>query len=897
MMPRKKNRKLVVIDGNSLINRAYYAIQRPMMTKEGLYTHAVYGFLNILQKIRKDYEPGYLAVAFDRKAPTFRHLEFADYKAGRKKMPPELAMQVPVLKEVLEAMRVRILEIDGFEADDIIGTVARRAEEEGFEPLIITGDKDALQLASRITKVIITKKGISEFEEYDYDAIVEKYGFSPELFVDFKGLMGDPSDNIPGVPEVGEKTAQKLILEYGSIQNLINNTEHIANPKLREKIEENVQLALMSRRLAEINKEVPIDIQLEDYIEEEPDYSKLIELYKKLEFNSFLKKLQIPEQDRDEGHGSLEKEKLPLITIINSRADFKTIENYFKTVDTAALKVFSDNNHKDIPTLTGVTLSTEEKCFYIDLSAEGLLEDLKSLISATKLRFVGHYIQEDYYALISNGLNNWEPKTAFDTAVAQYLLQPGRSSYDLNALTLEYFHRELEGPETGAGGEQLDFLEQKQVDYSEYGARWCAAVLLIRPLQYERLEKEGLLPVFEEIELPLISVLAHMEAQGFAVDREELLNAGERLREQISAVTSRIYSLAGQEFNINSPKQLGEILFDKLRLPAGKKTKTGYSTNAETLERLKDEHEIVAQILEYRMLSKLNGTYVEGMLPMVHADGKIHAHFQQTVAATGRISCTEPNLQNIPIKQELGRQLRKAFVPESDDWILVGADYSQIELRVLAHLSEDPTLIDSFRKGTDIHKTTAAKVFGVPESEVTPLQRTNAKAVNFGVIYGMSSFGLASELNISRKMAEKYIDEYFNKYSKVKAFMDRQIDECKKNGYVTTIMNRKRPIPEIHARNYIQRQAGERLAMNSPIQGSAADIIKIAMIKCHKQLLAEGLKSRLILQVHDELIIQTHRDELERVKTILKENMENAIQLKVPLSVELNTGENWYELK
>jgi DNA polymerase-1 len=422
-------------------------------------------------------------------------------------------------------------------------------------------------------------------------------------------------------------------------------------------------------------------------------------------------------------------------------------------------------------------------------------------------------------------------------------------------------------------------------------------VLLLRPLQYERLEKEGLLPVFEEIELPLISVLAHMEAQGFAVDREELLNAGERLREQISAVTSRIFSLAGQEFNINSPKQLGEILFDKLRLPAGKKTKTGYSTNAETLERLKDEHEIVAQILEYRMLSKLNGTYVEGMLPMIHADGKIHAHFQQTVAATGRISCTEPNLQNIPIKQELGRQLRKAFVPESDEWILVGADYSQIELRVLAHLSEDPTLIDSFRKGTDIHKTTAAKVFGVPESEVTTLQRTNAKAVNFGVIYGMSSFGLASELNISRKMAEKYIDEYFNKYLKVKAFMDRQIEECKKNGYVTTIMNRKRPIPEIHARNFIQRQAGERLAMNSPIQGSAADIIKIAMIKCHKQLLAEGLKSRLILQVHDELIIQTHRDELERVKTILKENMENAIELKVPLSVELNTGENWYELK
>ncbi len=867
-----------------------------MMTKEGLYTHAVYGFLNILQKIRKDYEPGYLVVAFDRKAPTFRHLEFADYKAGRKKMPPELAMQVPVLKEVLDCMRIRILEIDGFEADDIIGTVAKRAEEQGYEPLIITGDKDALQLATHITRVIITKKGISEFEEYDHDAIVEKYGFTPEQFIDFKGLMGDPSDNIPGLPGVGEKTAQKLILEYGSVANLVNNPERISNAKLREKIEENAQLALMSRRLAEINTEVPIDIRIEDYIEEEPEYSRLIEIYKKLEFNSFLKKLQISEHD-GEANQSMTEEKLPPVTIINSIQGFETLKSYFKPGDMAALKVFSDKNHKDIPSLTGVTLSTEEHCFYVDLSVEGLLEDLKSMISATKLRYLGHSIQEDYYVLISNGLDNWEPETAFDTAIAQYLLQPGRSSYDLNALTLEYFHRELAGPETDINEEQLGFLEQKQIDYAGYGARWCAALFMLRTLQHEKLEAEGLLPVFEEIELPLISVLAHMEAQGFAVDREELLEAGRRLTEQISAITASIYSLAGQEFNINSPKQLGEILFEKLGLPSGKKTKTGYSTNAETLERLKDEHEIVAHILEYRMLSKLNGTYVEGLLPMIHADGKIHAHFQQTVAATGRISCTEPNLQNIPIKQEVGRQLRKAFVPESEEWILVGADYSQIELRVLAHLSEDPTLIESFREGADIHRTTAAKVFGVPESQVTPLQRSNAKAVNFGVIYGMSGFGLATELNISRKMAEKYIEEYFNKYEKVKAFMDRQIEECKKNGYVTTIMNRKRPIPEIHASHFVQRQAGERLAMNSPIQGSAADIIKIAMIKCHKQLLAEGLKSRLILQVHDELIIQTHREELDRVKTILQENMENAIELQVPLSVDLNIGENWYELK
>lgn len=896
---KEMNRRLIVIDGNSLINRAYYAIQRPMITKEGLYTQAVYGFLNILQKIRKDYEPGYMVVAFDRKAPTFRHLEFEGYKAGRKKMPPELAMQLPVLKELLDALNIRILEIDGFEADDIIGTVARIAEEQEYEPLIITGDKDALQLATHITKVIITKKGISEFEVYDYDAMMDKYGFTPEQFIDFKGLMGDSSDNIPGLPGVGEKTAQKLVLEYGSVANLISNTDQITNAKLREKVEENAQLAIMSRRLAEINTQVPIEVNLEDYVEEEPEYEKLIELYKKLEFNSFLKKLQIPEgsdqhrSDRD----SAEIKILP-ITIIKSTQDFKVLKKDLGDGDLVALKVFSDNNHKGAPILTGAALSTEQKCFYIDLSAQDLQKELKSLIIETKLRYVGHYIQEDYYALLSSGLENWEPETAFDTAIAQYLLQPGKRSYDLNALTLEYFYQELEGPETSnTQEEQLGFLEKPQIDYPGYGARWCAALFSLHPVLHDRLNSEGLLPVFEEIELPLISSLAHMEVQGFAVDRNELLRAGQTLTGQIAEISSKIYSMAGEEFNINSPRQLGEILFDKLGLPSGKKNKTGYSTNAEILERLRGDHEIVDQILEYRTLSKLNSTYVEGLLPMLHADGKIHAHFQQTIAATGRISCTEPNLQNIPIKQEVGRRLRKAFIPESDEYILVGADYSQIELRVLAHLSEDPTLIGAFRQGADIHRTTAAKVFGVPESEVTSIQRSNAKAVNFGVIYGMSSFGLATELNISRKMAEIYIEEYFKKYANVKAFMDRQVEECRKNGYVTTIMNRKRPIPEIKASNYIQRQAGERLAMNSPIQGSAADIIKIAMARCHKQLLAEGLKSRLILQVHDELIIQAHREELERVKVILRENMENALELKVPLCVDLNTGENWYELK
>lgn len=894
-----KNRRLVVIDGNSIINRAYYAIQKPMITKDGLYTQGVYGFLNILQRIRKDYEPGYLVVAFDRKAPTFRHKEYADYKAGRKKMPLELSMQLPLLKDILEAMRIRVLEIDGFEADDIIGTVARKAEEENFEPLIITGDKDALQLATQVTKVIITRKGISEFEVFDYDAMLERYGFSPEQFIDLKGLMGDPSDNIPGIPGVGEKTAQKLILEYGSVENLIRNTDKIENAKLKQKVEENAQLALMSRRLAEINTNVPIDISPEDYIEEDPEYGKLIELYKKLEFNSFLKKLEIPEETKKTSLAAeTEKEELPQPIVIDNIQRFEVLEKNLVPGELVAIKVFSDKNHKAKPYMTGVSLSAGGRYFYVDCTVEAIRNRLKSMISATKLRYLGHNLKDDYYVLLSQDLMNWEPETAYDTAVAQYLLQPGRSSYDFATLVLEYFHQDIAAHDTHeTNEEQLDFLEQKQTDYPGLGAGWCSALFKLRSLQLKNLEKEGLLPVFEQIEMPLVGTLAHMETQGISVDRDELIKAGLSLTERIKTISTQIYSKAGREFNINSPKQLAEVLFDELGLQAGKKTKTGYSTNAEILERLRGEHEIVELILEYRTLSKLNGTYVEGLLPMIHADGKIHAHFQQTVAATGRISCTEPNLQNIPIKQEIGRQLRKAFIPESKDCILVGADYSQIELRILAHLSEDPALITAFHKGADIHRATAARVFGVAESEVTPIQRSNAKAVNFGVIYGMSSFGLSSELNITKKKAELYIEEYFRKHAKVKEFMDQKVAECRKNGYVTTIMNRKRPIPEINASNYIQRQAGERLAMNSPIQGSAADIIKMAMIRCHKQLLDEGLKSRLILQVHDELIIQARLEEIERVKVILKDNMESAIKLKVPLSVEVTVGENWYLLK
>jgi len=863
--------RLVVIDGNSLINRAYFAIQHPMITKEGLYTQGVYGFLNMMQKIIADHDPGYLAVAFDKKGPTFRHKEYVDYKAGRKGMPPELAMQMPLLKEVLTAMKISILEMDGYEADDIIGTLVKRGENEGLEPLVVTGDKDALQLASDRTRVLITKKGISEFDMYDREAFTAAYGFPPEQFVDFKALMGDPSDNIPGIPGVGEKTAMNLIKEFGTVERLLESASSITNIKLRAKIEENHVIARMSRRLAEIDTNVPIETDFDQFIIEEPDVKTLAELYRKLEFNRFLKELHVAEWTPSE-------------TIsLKDRKEIKLLADRMDREKPLTIKVFSDENHLDRPTISGISISHNGQGYHIAPITEDTLAALEELLLEKRPRIYGHELTTDYYALLANGVERWQPDTGFDCAVAQYLLQPDRSRYDLASLAQEYLQRDI-----GAT------LMQGE---AEQGASWCETVVQLSSLFLPILEAEGLLPIFQNVELPLVFMLASMEVQGFSVDREELVAAGALLGSKLEELTKQIYHLAGGPFSILSPKQLGEVLFNQLQLPSGKKTKTGFSTNAEILEKLRGEHEIVDLILEYRTLSKLKSTYVEGLLPMINRDGKIHAHFRQTVAATGRISCTEPNLQNIPIKQEEGRKLRKAFIPSDSDHLLVGADYSQIELRILAHMSKDPLLIEAFQRNDDIHRATASKVFGVPEDEVTLLQRNNAKAVNFGVIYGMSGFGLSAELGISRKEAEAYIAAYFEKYRKVKEFLDDQIRLCREQGFVTTVLGRKRPIREITASNPMARQAAERLAMNSPIQGSAADIIKLAMIHCHRRLRDEGLSSRLILQVHDELIIETKVSELEQVKQLLKETMEQAYPLLVGLLVEVNTGNNWYELK
>lgn len=885
------DKTIVIIDGNSLINRAYYAMQKPMITRDGIYTQGIFGFLNMLAKIQKDYEPGYITVAFDLKAPTFRHLEYKEYKAGRKKMPPELAMQMPVLKDILRAMNIKIMEMEGFEADDIIGTVAGAAEAYGLEPLIITGDKDALQLATDKTRVLITRRGITQFEIYDMQAMIDKYGFTPDQFIDLKGLMGDASDNIPGLPGVGEKTAQKLILQFGSVENLIANTEQISGVKLREKVEDNAHLAIMSKRLATINKHVPVELNFDECLVKEPEYDRLIELYTKLEFNRFLKNLNRPGEQDDEEEAPINLEHV-CKTVLRSPEDVKAAEFSGDFI----MKVLGDHNHAAVPEVYGIGILTADSYRYIDCRSKETLKAFVSRLNEKKPGFTGHDLKEDYYMLMAWGLE--ECNSCFDTAVGQYVLESGRSNYDLKTLAYEYFRNSLENEKdfcTDNG--QTDLFSDSAERFSNYALQWCAVVQELVPILKGKLKDNELETVFYQVELPLVEVMAAMEHDGVTVDKKELTHLGQIITGQVDMITQKIYELAGETFNINSPAQLGPILFEKLGLTAGKKTKRGYSTSAETLERIIHDHEIVPLILEYRTLTKLNSTYIEGLIPLIDREGKIHAHFNQTVTATGRLSCTEPNLQNIPIRQAFGRQLRKAFIPENERYTLVGADYSQIELRVLAHMADDPVLIEAFNKGEDIHRTTAANVLGAAPEDITIEERSRAKAVNFGVIYGMSSFGLSSELHITRKDADAYIKAYFDKHVAVKHFMDEQIRLCREQGYVSTIMGRKRYINEISASGYMVRQVGERLAMNSPIQGSAADIIKLAMIKVYRQIRSLGLQSRLILQVHDELIIETEKSEEEIVKKILTENMENAIELKAKLVADLNQGDSWYDLK
>ena len=899
-------KRIALIDGNSLINRAYYAMRNPMITKDGIYTHGIFGFINMMDKIIRDYGPEYMAIAFDMKAPTFRHEQYDEYKAGRRKMPPELAMEIPILKDILDAMNIRRVELEGYEADDIIGTLAKMSEEHGLETFVFTGDKDQLQLATDDTKIVYTKRGVSDFDIFDHDSFCEAYGFTPLQFIDYKGLAGDSSDNIPGIPGVGGKTATKLIQQFGSVEDIIAAVDDIKPAGLQAKVRDNAQQAMMSKRLATIMTQVPLDIGVEDCLMKEPDYDRLIEIYKKLEFNRFLSRLKVNQSGDDESafaetsvedakaEEKIDRESIEKLTV-SSKEQLDDIHLSGKT----AIKVFGDGNHIAAPHIDCISVMNGEKYYFFrDGALDGFGDWLgREMTSDNPPAFVGHDLKTSYYMLMSvYGLEGFS--TEFDTAIAQYVLDSGRSNYELPALSNEYLHTSLpEEKEVAASGAQLDMFSDSLAVYSDYGFDICAAVMDLETLQKAQISAQKLETLLYDVELPLIEVMAEMEKEGFRTDREFLAEFGETLAGEIDRLAGSIHDMAGEEFNINSTQQLGDILFEKLGLKHGKKNKKGYSTSAEVLEKIKNDHPIVPAILEYRTLTKLKSTYVDGLIPLINEDGKIHAHFQQTVTATGRISCTEPNLQNIPIRQELGRQLRKAFVPETDECLLIGADYSQIELRVLAHMADDAALIDAFNKGEDIHRATAANVLGIPESEITPAERSRAKAVNFGVIYGMSAFGLSGELDISRKEAEDYINAYFEKHVQVKKFMDDSVAFAKAEGYVTTLLGRKRYIKEINAPNYMVRQIGERLAMNSPIQGSAADIIKIAMIRVYDAIRKAGLKSKLILQIHDELVINTYPDEKETVEKLLVENMESAYKLAVELKADLNEGRNWYELK
>lgn len=845
--------KLVIIDGNSLLNRAFYALP-PMANSKGQPTGAIYGFTTMLFKIFDEIKPNYIGAAFDRKAPTFRHIEYKDYKAGRKKMPDELGAQFDPVKELLKAFNIGIYEIDGYEADDIIGTIAKRYESPELEVVIFTGDKDALQLVSPYTKVMITKKGITETEIYDLNYLKEKYNLNPKGIIDLKGLMGDSSDNIPGVPGVGEKTALKLLSQFGTLENVFENIDNISGKKLNENLRENKETAYFSKKLATINVNVPIETDLTNMRIKDYDDVKVRNLFDDYEFKSLINK--IPVKD--------EKIHFNMPQIQNFNEDSNLVE----TIINNGIFNFIINEGGMI--FNGGIL--------VQPSQIGYFKEIFESDSIVKNTYDGKYAY-NFLKGKSIELNNLN----FDGEIASYLLNPSESKHDILNLLNQY---------SGINTSGID-----EDDKNGIAALYVQKLDDIKRNMLTEINNHGMNELFEGVEMPLIEVLSSMECLGFKVDAQILHDIGFELSEEIDKLTGEIYDIAGSEFNINSPKQLGVILFEKLNLPVIKKTKTGYSTDAEVLEELLDKHEIVEKIINYRQLIKLKSTYTDGLMSCIGKDGRIHSSFNQTVTATGRISSTEPNLQNIPIKMEQGRRIRKAFVPENDEYVIISGDYSQIELRVLAHISRDKSLINSFVNNEDIHRRTASEVFGIPMDEVTSLQRSRAKAVNFGIIYGQSDYGLSRELKISRKEAKSYIDNYFKRYRGVKDYLDSAILDAKDKGYVTTLMNRIRYIPEINSANKNVKNFGERLAMNTPIQGSAADIIKIAMVKVYSRIKKEKLKSRLILQVHDELIVEAHKSEIDYIKQMIKSEMENAVKLSVPLIVDINVGNNWYEAK
>ena len=891
--------KLVLVDGHSILNRAFFGIP-DLTNSEGLHTNAVYGFLNILFKILDEEQPDYLTVAFDVHAPTFRHKMYDAYKGTRKPMAEELRQQVPLMKEMLTAMGVTIVEKEGYEADDLLGTIAKQSEAQGLEVSIVSGDRDLLQLASDHIKIRIpkTKRTGTEIEDYLAKDVVEKYQVTPLQFIDVKALMGDSADNIPGVPGIGEKTATALITAYGSIENAHDHLEEIKPNRAKQNLSEHYDMAQMSKELATIEIHAPIEYSLED--------AKLGNLFteeaylmcKRLEFKNMLSRFDI------DAPKNLAEEHFTFVT------DKKQISDIFKKakkaghigccllpgegIITEQLSLFEQPKEQQV--IEGMYIAfSEEDIYYLsagtEVSAEELLEEIRELSGGqTKVSVMD--LKETLKTLPLP-----ENDRYFDASVAAYLLNPLKNDYPYEDLAKDYAGLMIPSKTDLLGKESpVKAKQAKPEAFLKYICYMAYIPWKTRDRLLEELNNTGMQTLYDTIELPLVYTLSDMEKEGVHVDAEELKRYGEELAAQIAVLEKEIYEGAGETFNINSPKQLGHILFEKLEMPYGKKTKTGYSTAADVLEKLAVEYPLVSKILEYRQLAKLKSTYADGLANFIEEDGRIHTNFQQTVTATGRLSSTDPNLQNIPIRMELGRMIRKVFLPK-DGYVFVDADYSQIELRILAHMSGDEMLIQAYREAQDIHRMTASQVFHTPFEEVTDLQRRNAKAVNFGIVYGISSFGLSQDLSISKKEAQEYIERYFESYPKIKEFLDGCVEKAKKDGYSVTMFGRRRPLPEISSSNFMQRSFGERIAMNAPIQGTAADIIKIAMNRVHRRLIDEGLKSRLLLQVHDELLIEAAPDEVDEVKKILDEEMKGAADLSVELEIDTHTGKNWYEAK
>ncbi len=892
--------KLIVVDGNSIVNRAFYGIMgsKMLQTADGTYTNAVYGFLAILFKELDEVKPDYIAVAFDLKAPTARHKMYDGYKANRKGMPEELAEQMPILKDVLRAMNITIIEKEGYEADDVLGTLSRIGENSGLDVVLLTGDRDSFQLATDKVSIYIprTKAGKTETEIFNRDKVLEVYGVEPKQMIEVKGLQGDTSDNIPGVPGIGEKTALSLVKKYGTIDHLYecveNNTDDLKG-KQREKIAENKELAMLSKTLGTINLETPIEKSIEDLKMKEWNKSEVYKLFKELKFNRYIDRFnlkdEIVEDDNTEPAVTMDFEKEIIGADKFNELKKKVIENkvcyfYVETVE--------DGNSIIKKKIKSISIYIKDENKVYDYKVSNILE-LKDIFESEDVLKCS-YDLKDIYILCEEAEIN--PKNfMFDIRIAGYLLNSTTNQYSISDLMNEYLEIDINVDD--GKQEQLNLFDVQEEKENEQIAVYAYSIGNLHDVLEKDLKENGMYDLFNNIEMPVLEVLADMQYRGMYVDKNELIAYGDELKVKLDELTNKIHELAGEEFNINSTKQLGEVLFEKLKLPVIKKTKNGYSTDVDTLEKLQCEHEIIEYILEYRQLAKLNSTYIEGMIPYINKNtGRIHSYFHQTVTATGRISSTEPNLQNIPTRIEIGKKLRKVFKP-AENKIFLDADYSQIELRVLAHVSKDETMVDNFIHDEDIHAQAASRVFGIPLEDVTKELRSKAKAVNFGIVYGISDFGLAGQIHSSRKQAKQYIEQYLEKYNGIKTFMDEAVEDAKKKGYIETMYHRRRYIPELTSKSYMVRKFGERVAMNTPIQGTAADIMKIAMINVFRELKNRNLNSKIVLQVHDELLIETDIKEKDEVREILVNNMEHAAKLLVPLKVEVAEGENWYDAK